>query len=75
MRLGEWDLATDVEPFPGEKYLVNEVRLHPAYNHRTLQNDVALLRINSTMNLDSFPHIRSACLARPGDNYKYSGAK
>jgi len=75
VRLGEWDLSSSNEPFLPQEYTVTEVRVHPQFNPRTFQNDIAILRLNASVNLDAFPHIRSACLARTGDTSKYISSK
>lgn len=37
VRLGEWDLGSNAEPFPAQEYLVADYRVHPDYNIKTFQ--------------------------------------
>ncbi|CAG7818343.1 unnamed protein product [Allacma fusca] len=64
VRLGEWDLAGE-EPFKPVEISVQEAIIHPQFNKRTFQNDIALLKLRTPVDLGSYPQIRSACLVRP----------
>lgn len=75
VRLGEWDLSSSDEPFKPQEFPVQEVVIHPKFNPKTFQNDIAILRLSSNVDLSSVPSIRSACLARPEEAFKYIGAK
>ncbi|ODN06490.1 Chymotrypsin-like protease CTRL-1 [Orchesella cincta] len=75
VRLGEWDLSSNDEPFKPQEFPVSEVIIHPKFNPKTFQNDIAILRLASNVDLSSVPSIRSACLARPEESFKYIGAK
>lgn len=75
VRLGEWDLSTNDEPFKPKDYYISEVIIHPGFNPKTYQNDIAILKLSTTVDLSSFPSIRSACIAQPNDNQKFNLAK
>jgi len=75
VRVGEWDLATNEEPFKPLEFSVREAVIHPKYDKRTFQNDIALLRLRAPLDLDKYPSIRAACLARPEDASKYNNAR
>jgi len=75
VRLGEWDLASDVELFPPMEIPVKEAIVHQAFSSKTFQNDIAVLRLNSSIDLSGVPSIRSACLARPGEDLTFVNAR
>jgi len=75
VRLGEWDLSSGDEPFRPQEYEVKDIVIHPQFNPRTYQNDIAILRLKTQVDLSSFPSIRSACIAKPNDLNKFEGAK
>lgn len=75
VRLGEWDLNTNDEPFKPQEFAVSEIIIHPNFNPRTYQNDIAILRLANPVDLSSFPSIRSACVSKPNDANKFAGAK
>uniref|UniRef100_A0A1B0D144 Uncharacterized protein n=1 Tax=Phlebotomus papatasi TaxID=29031 RepID=A0A1B0D144_PHLPP len=64
VRLGEWDAASTREPFPAQEYRVAQMFIHPGFNPRNLQNDVAVLRLTTPVNLGSSPAITTGCLTR-----------
>ncbi|KAF2365567.1 Serine proteases trypsin domain [Trinorchestia longiramus] len=61
VRVGEWDIETDFEPGSFQARSVERVILHPEFNPRNLQHDVALVVLSEPVELQS--HIRSICLA------------
>lgn len=71
VRLGEWDLASSVEPFQPVELRVREVITHQAYNPKTFQNDIAVLRLNQSIDLEGIPSIRPICLPQQGQDLKY----
>lgn len=75
VRLGEWDLSSNDEPFKPQEFAVSEIIIHPNFNPRTYQNDIAILRLANFVDLSSFPSIRSGCVAKPNDVNKFVGAK
>jgi secreted trypsin-like serine protease len=75
VRVGEWDLSTNDEPFKPQEFAVADVIVHPNFNPRTYQNDVAILRLQNYVDLSSYPSIRSGCVAKPEDADRFRGAK
>jgi len=75
VRLGDWDLSKNDEPFEAKEYRVAQVVVHPRFNPQTFQNDIAVLKLADPVDLGSYPNIRSACLSTPRDAYIYKGAR
>jgi len=69
VRLGDWDIKADVEPFKNIKIPVKSVKVHPSYNQNILHNDLALLTLDSPVNIGEHPHINSACLPDRSVNF------
>ncbi|XP_055945727.1 uncharacterized protein LOC129976271 [Argiope bruennichi] len=68
VRLGDWDVHRDDEFYPYiEKYVV-EVVVHPDFYPGNLQNDLALLRLESPVD-PSLPHISPACLPELNEKF------
>jgi hypothetical protein len=67
--LGEHDYYDDTEAVALRLSLA-EIVNHPAYNPDTTDNDFSLLKLESHVDFDSFPHIRPACLPEdPTEDY------
>ncbi|KAJ0182502.1 hypothetical protein K1T71_001871 [Dendrolimus kikuchii] len=49
VRLGEWDAAGTYEPVPYQEYNVQKVFTHPSYNANTLQYDITVLRLATSV--------------------------
>lgn len=49
VRLGEWDAAGTYEPVPYQEYNVFKVFTHPSYNANTLQYDITVLRLATSV--------------------------
>lgn len=62
VRLGEWDVNHDVEFFPYVERDVISVHVHPEYYAGTLDNDLAILKLNQPVDFSGTPHINPACL-------------
>uniref|UniRef100_A0A182N994 Phenoloxidase-activating factor 2 n=1 Tax=Anopheles dirus TaxID=7168 RepID=A0A182N994_9DIPT len=62
VRLGEWDVNHDVEFYPYIERDVISVQVHPEYYAGTLDNDLAILKMDRPVDLTSAPHIAPACL-------------
>jgi len=60
VRCGEWDTQQVIEPRKHEDRNAYEIHLHPLFNSRNLQNDFALIHLNSEFVLQ--PHINTICL-------------
>lgn len=74
--LGEHDIRTNMES--DERGLLIECfELHPKYNHFTLENDIAVIRLAESINFGLVEHIRPICLptveVRVGRRMKISG--
>ncbi|XP_054718614.1 uncharacterized protein LOC129228011 [Uloborus diversus] len=68
VRLGDWDVHRDDEFYPYvEKYVVEAV-VHPDFYPGNLQNDLALLRLESPVDPTS-PHISPACLPELNERF------
>lgn len=62
VRLGEWNAAGNVEPFPAVEFAVVKIFIHPNFNPVSLMNDIAVLRLAIPVALGSLPTIATACL-------------
>lgn len=62
VRLGEWDVNHDVEFYPYIERDVTSVHVHPQYYAGTLDNDLAILKLDSPVDWTKYPHISPACL-------------
>ncbi|XP_050073469.1 uncharacterized protein LOC126561398 [Anopheles maculipalpis] len=62
VRLGEWDVNHDVEFYPYIERDVISVQVHPEYYAGTLDNDLAILKMDRPVDLTGAPHIAPACL-------------
>ncbi|KAM8710902.1 hypothetical protein ACLKA7_017517 [Drosophila subpalustris] len=65
VRLGEWDVNHDVEFFPYIERDVVSVHIHPEYYAGTLDNDLAILKLDHPVDFSKNPHISPACLPDP----------
>ncbi|CAL4077159.1 unnamed protein product [Meganyctiphanes norvegica] len=63
IRVGEWDTQNEYETYAHEDRQVLEYIVHPAYNQQNLQNDFALVFLESPFILK--PHIDTVCLPGP----------
>ncbi|XP_037901398.1 uncharacterized protein LOC119645327 isoform X1 [Glossina fuscipes] len=61
-RLGEWDVNHDVEFFPHIERDIVSVHIHPEYYAGTLDNDLAILKLDHPIDFSKNPHISPACL-------------
>ena len=69
IRLGEWDLYREDEPYNFVEQNVAEIIRHPNYESSTLNNDIALIRIENPINLAANVHIAPVCRAQYGENF------
>ena len=69
VRLGEWDAKNNNEPFKFIEFPVVKVRVNPFFNRANLQNNIAVLTLNTTVDLGAFPHINTACMPKFTDNF------
>ena len=61
VRLGEWDVHREDEFYPYVERMVQEVIIHPDFFQGNLVNDIALIRLDSSVELSN-PHILPACM-------------
>ncbi|XP_026762413.2 uncharacterized protein LOC113521174 isoform X1 [Galleria mellonella] len=73
VRLGEWDVNRDVEFYPYIERDVVSVHVHPLYYAGTLDNDLAILKLDHPVEWTKYPHISPACL--PDKYTDYSGQR
>ncbi|XP_034657500.1 uncharacterized protein LOC117894500 isoform X2 [Drosophila subobscura] len=73
VRLGEWDVNHDVEFFPYIERDVVSVHIHPEYYAGTLDNDLAILKLDQPVDFTKNPHISPACL--PDKYSDFTGAR
>ncbi|KAG7187937.1 hypothetical protein KM043_013899 [Ampulex compressa] len=62
VRLGEWDGQATSEPNPYQEYTISRVFQHRNFNSQNLQNDIAVLRLNSSVPISTAPNINTICL-------------
>lgn len=73
MRLGEWDVNHDVEFYPYVERDVTNLVIHPEFYAGTLNNNIAVLRMDKPVDFAANPHISPACLPEP--NSEYAGSR
>ncbi|KAI1292141.1 Serine proteinase stubble [Halotydeus destructor] len=69
VRLGEWDVSSDVEIYPHESYNVNKIDVHPRYENATLAHDLAIVTLNE--NVKNEAHISPICLPPAKQQFAY----
>lgn len=69
IRVGEYDFASAMEPYPFMERGAKRKVVHPNYNFFTYENDLALVQLDEP--LDFQPHISPICL--PPDNIELVG--
>lgn len=76
--MGEWDAGGTYEPVPFQEYTISRVFSHPNYNAITLQYDIMILRLASTVpftpTAGAAVTINRACLP-PAANTAYTGQR
>jgi len=70
VRCGEWDTQQQIESLPHQDRYTAAVKIHPEFNPRNLQNDFALLFVETEFDLDF--HVDTICLPRPNQVYDSS---
>ncbi|KAI5721064.1 hypothetical protein M8J77_015477 [Diaphorina citri] len=73
VRLGEWDVNHDVEFYPYVERDVTNLVIHPEFYAGTLNNNIAVLRMDKPVDFAANPHISPACLPEP--NSEYAGSR
>lgn len=67
VRLGEWDVNRDDEFYPFVESNIREIIIHPDFQASSLINDIALMRMEITIDAQQMPHISPSCLATPDE--------
>lgn len=62
VRLGEWDVGSETEFYSHIESPVSGVYTHPDFSSGNLNNDIAILRLFSPVDLITNPHISPICL-------------
>ena len=72
VRLGEWDLSSEAEPYPFVDISIDSIKVHPEFNPLLLHNDIAIIKLAKppSFNKKDFPHINSACLTAPDVSFE-----
>lgn len=70
VRLGEWDISSTSEAIPYQEIKVQEVKVHPQFNIKTLAYNVALLFLEREATLG--PTVDTVCL--PEHDQFFDGA-
>lgn len=68
VRLGEWDTQQESELISHEDYEVIKVFVHPEFMNQSLWNDIAILRLGTTVELK--PNVNPVCLPSPTDQFE-----
>ncbi|KAK9878969.1 hypothetical protein WA026_003788 [Henosepilachna vigintioctopunctata] len=70
IRAGEWDSLSDKEIYPHQDRLVKQIIIHPQYNSSVLYNDIALLVLESPVEIAE--NINVICLPLQDADYDNS---
>lgn len=62
IRMGEWDASSSTEPIAAQEFNVARIFIHPQFTAANLRNDIAILRLASTVPLGQVPTITTACI-------------
>ena len=68
IKCGEWDTQKENEPKDQQTRQVKQISIHPAFRRRGVHNDLAILHLNASFNLDD--HINPVCL--PASKVSYN---
>ncbi|KAK7083622.1 hypothetical protein SK128_021152 [Halocaridina rubra] len=72
--LGDWDLSDDADHLLDTLLVkVAEIIIHPGYKATENVNDIALLRLQTSVRVESLPHIGLGCLPNPELFYQHAG--
>jgi len=70
IRCGDWDVQSEVEPYPHQIRVAKEMRIHPEFHENTLTNDFAVVITEEAFDLTD-PHIDTICLPGQSNDYDY----
>ena len=69
IRLGALDKRYSPEPYPHEDYLVKRMVVHPRFDPKLLEQDIALFELGESVKFK--PHILPICLPRRGESFAH----
>jgi len=69
VRLGEWDAKANLEPFKYVEAVVSRISIHPLFNGANLQNDIAVLTLDTEVDPSANPHINPVCPAQVATSF------
>jgi hypothetical protein len=73
VRLGDWDIARNIEPYNYQDIVISSTYIHPWFNSANLQNDIAVIKLSQPAPLGVYPNINPACL--PQQNAAFTGMR
>ncbi|XP_068200538.1 uncharacterized protein [Palaemon carinicauda] len=65
IRIGDWDVSGQHEFYPHVEISVAFLVIHPEFYAGNLQNDIAVIRLQSYVDFNAYPHISPICLPDP----------
>lgn len=73
VRVGDWDVQSDREPFTPQDVRIVNIVTHPQFDPQTLRYDVAVLTLSQSLRLyPAVPYVNSVCL--PPSSVDFTGA-
>lgn len=73
VRLGDWDITRNIEPYSYQDHVIASVYIHPEFNSANLQNDIAVIKLSQQIPLGVYPNINPACLSQ--QNTAFTGER
>jgi len=73
VRIGDWDVNSDLEPYQHLDLPVSDIFLHERFFPGSLHNDLALIRMAVSVPWDEVPHVSPVCL--PQSSQEFTGVK
>lgn len=70
VRLGVMDGSGRLKPIEPVEIAVDSVIIHPDFDKSTLKHNLALLKLQTSVNIAGNPHISKACLPKLDQNYE-----
>ena len=69
VRIGDWDVNSDLEPYPHRDMAVSDIFIHERFFAGSLHNDLALIRLTSPVSWADMPQVAPVCLPQPQQSY------
>lgn len=73
VRLGDWDITKNFEPYNYQDFAISSIYIHPQFNSANLHNDIAVIKLSQSVPLGVYPNINPACL--PQQNAAFTGMR